>query len=242
MDKNHPIITWQKFPGWFSSAQTFESLFQKVYFCFEHKSSKSSSQMIEYIKGKLAEKNPAYVIIEQGGVGYLVNISLQTFSAIKDLDSAKLFTHLTFRIEATTPSGYVLCGFHDAAERHLYRMLISVSGVGNSTAMLMLSSLAFGKIIEAISQGELSVLKGVKGIGNKTAQRIIVELQDKIGKDATAPEFLGIAHNTRKDEALIGLTTLGFGKAAAEKALSTVLKSNPDLSVEFLIKEALKIL
>jgi holliday junction DNA helicase RuvA len=198
--------------------------------------------MIEYLKGKPVEKNPAYVIVEHNGTGYLVNISLQTFSAIKDLDEVKLFTHLSFRIEATTATGFVLYGFSEAAERHLFRMLISVSGVGNSTAMLMLSSLAFGKIIEAIRTGELSVLKGVKGIGNKTAQRIIVELQDKIGKEVSSSEFLGIAHNTRKDEALIGLTTLGFGKMAAEKALNTILKKNSDLSVEALIKEALKIL
>lgn len=198
--------------------------------------------MIEYLKGKLVEKNPAYVIVEQNGTGYLINISLQTFSAIKDLEEVKLFTHLAFRIEATTPTGFVVYGFFDKAERHLYRMLISVSGVGNSTAMLMLSSLAYSKIIEAIRVGELDVLKGVKGIGNKTAQRIIVELQDKIGKDVSTPEYLGIAHNTRKDEALIGLTTLGFGKQAAEKALNTILKNNSDLSVEVLIKEALKIL
>jgi len=198
--------------------------------------------MIEYIKGKLVEKNPAYVILEQSGTGYLINISLQTFSSIKDKDEARLYTHLAFRIEATTPTGFVIYGFHEKAERHLYRMLISVSGVGNSTAMLMLSSLAYDKIIEAIRLGELDILKGVKGIGNKTAQRIIVELQDKIGKEISTPEFLGIAHNTRKDEALIGLTTLGFGKLPTEKALNGILKSNPDLSVEQLIKEALRIL
>ncbi|MBE0638678.1 MAG: Holliday junction branch migration protein RuvA [Bacteroidales bacterium] len=198
--------------------------------------------MIEYLKGKLVEKNPAYVILEQNGTGYLINISLQTFTSVKDLDEVKLYTHLAFRIEATTPTGFVLYGFFDKAERQLYRMLISVSGVGNSTAMLMLSSLAFNKIIEAIRLAELDVLKGVKGIGNKTAQRIIVELQDKIGKEVSAPEYLGIAHNTRKEEALIGLTTLGFGKQAAEKALNAILKNNSDLSVEVLIKEALKIL
>lgn len=198
--------------------------------------------MIEYLKGKLVEKNPAYVILEQNGTGYLINISLQTFSAVKDLDEVRLFTHLAFRIEATTPTGFVVYGFYEKAERHLYRMLISVSGVGNSTAMLMLSSLAYNKIIESIRLGEVDILKGVKGIGNKTAQRIIVELQDKIGKDISAPEFLGIVHNTRKDEALIGLTTLGFGKQAAEKALNTILKVNPNHSVEVLIKEALKIL
>ena len=198
--------------------------------------------MIEYLKGKLVEKNPAYLVVESGGMGFLLNISLQTYTAVKDLDQARLYTHLAFKIEATTPTGFVLYGFSQDAERQLFRLLTSVSGVGNSTAMLMLSSLAPEKIIQAIQQGELSVLRGVKGIGNKTAQRIIVDLQDKIGKDQAVPEFLGGAHNTRKEEALIGLTTLGFGKPAAEKALQKALKQDPDLSVEQLIKEALKIL
>lgn len=198
--------------------------------------------MIEYLKGELTEKNPAYVTLENGGVGYQLNISLQTYAAIKDLTRTKLFTHLAFKIEATTPTGFMLYGFFQDAERQLFRLLISVSGVGNSTAMLMLSSLSPDKIISSIQQGELSVLSSVKGIGNKTAQRIIVDLQDKIGKETIAPEFLGSTHNTRKDEALIGLTTLGFGKAAAVKALDKLLKQNPDLSVEELIKNALKIL
>ncbi len=198
--------------------------------------------MIEYLKGKLIEKNPAYVTLESGGIGYQINISLQSYTAIKDREEAKLFTHLTFKIEATTPTGFMMYGFHQEAERQLFRLLISVSGVGNSTAMLMLSSLAPEKIISAIQQGELSVLSSVKGIGNKTAQRIIVDLQDKIGKETNAPEFLGSTHNTRKDEALIGLTTLGFGKSVAIKALDKILKLNPDQSVEGLIKEALKIL
>jgi len=198
--------------------------------------------MLEYIKGKLTEKNPAYVVIENNGIGYLVNISLQTFTAIKDLDETKLLTHLAFKIEATTPTGYVLYGFHSETERQLYRLLISVSGVGNSTAMLMLSALASGKIITAIQQGDLNTLKSVKGIGLKTAQRIIIELQDKVGKETGTSEFLGIAHNTRKDEALIGLATLGFNKAVAEKAIIKVLGKSPDLAVEQIIKEALKIL
>lgn len=198
--------------------------------------------MIEYFSGKLVEKNPAYVILEQNGTGYLINISLNTFSSIKDLDEAKLYVHLTFKIEATTPTGIVIYGFFDQAERSLFRMLISVSGVGSSTAMRMLSSLSYQKITETIRAGELATLKGIKGIGNKTAQRIIVELQDKIGKEALAPEFLGWTHNTQKEEALIGLTTLGFGKHASEKALNSILKKNPNLSVEELIKEALKIL
>jgi Holliday junction DNA helicase RuvA len=198
--------------------------------------------MIEYLKGKLTEKNPAYVVLENDGTGYLLNISLHTFSKIKDAETTKLFTHLAFRIEATTPTGYTLYGFADQAERQLFRLLISVSGVGNSTAMLMLSSLSANKIFGAIQNGELGILQSVKGIGNKTAQRIIIDLQDKISKDSISSEFLGIAHNTRKDEALIGLSTLGFSKAMAEKALDRVLKQNPDLSVEVLIREALRIL
>ncbi len=198
--------------------------------------------MLEYIKGKITTKNPAYVVLENGGMGYVMNISLQTFASIKDLDETKLFTHLAFKIEATTPTGVTLYGFFQDAERQLFRLLVSVSGVGNATALLMLSSLAPEKIISAIQVGELSVLSSVKGIGNKTAQRIIIDLQDKIGKETIAPEFLGIAHNTRKDEALIGLTTLGFGKAMAVRALDKLLKREPDFTVEELIKEALKIL
>lgn len=198
--------------------------------------------MLEYLKGRIVEKNPAYIVLENAGTGYLMNISLQTFSAIKDMDEVRLFTHLSFKIEATTPTGFILYGFYQQNERQLFRLLISVSGVGNSTAMLMLSSLAPEKILWAIQHGELSVLSSVKGIGNKTAQRIIVDLQDKIGKENISAEFLGTAHNTRKDEALIGLTTLGFMKSAAVKALDKLLKQNPDLSVEELIKQALKIL
>jgi len=213
---------------------------EKFYFCLH--ADQCAATMIEYLKGKLVEKNPAYVILEQGGTGYLINISLQTFSAVKDREEVKLYTHLAFRVEATTPTGLVVYGFYEPAERALFRLLVSVSGVGNNTAMLMLSSLAYHKIVEAIRLGELGVLKGVKGIGNKTAQRIIVELQDKMGKETSTPEFLGISHNTQKEEALIGLTTLGFGKLASEKALNSILKNNPDLGVEALIKEALKIL
>jgi len=198
--------------------------------------------MIEFLKGRLIEKNPAYVVIENNGIGYLVNISLQTFTHIKELESAMLFTHLAFKIEATTPVGFVMYGFATATERQLFRLLVSVSGVGNSTAMLMLSALSPDRIISAIQNGELSALQSVKGIGNKTAQRIIIDLQDKIGKEKVSSDILGIAHNTRRDEALIALTTLGFNKTNAEKALSKLLQKNPEYSVEQLIKEALRIL
>nr|NQU90245.1 Holliday junction branch migration protein RuvA [Bacteroidota bacterium] len=198
--------------------------------------------MIEYIKGRLIEKNPAYVVIENGGMGLMMNISLQTFSFLKDLEEVKLFTHLAFKVEATTPTGFILYGFAHKAERQLFKYLISVSGVGSSTALLMLSSLSSDKIYQAIQNGELATLQSVKGIGNKTAQRIIIDLQDKVSKESIGTEFLGIVHNTRKDEALIGLTTLGFNKTVAEKAVGKVLKLEPDLSVEKLIREALKIL
>ena len=207
-----------------------------------HKNHQHFTVMIEFIEGKLIEKNPAFVVIENGGMGYLMHISLQTFSNVKDLERVRLYAHQAFRIEATTPVGMVLYGFFQQEERQLFRQLISVSGVGNSTALLMLSPLSPDKIIAAIAQGDLVALRTVKGIGNKTAQRIIIDLQDKISKESTAIEFLGTAHNTRKDEALIGLTTLGFSKATAVKALEKLLSKNPDLSVELLIKEALKIL
>jgi Holliday junction DNA helicase RuvA len=173
----------------------------------------------------------------------MINISLHTFSKLKDQDTFKLYTHLAIRNEATTPVGFVLYGFADEQERQLFRQLISVSGIGNSTAMLMLSSLTTEKIYLAIIENNPSVLQSVKGIGSKSALRIIIDLKDKIEKGKLTKELLPIAHNTNKDEALSGLIVLGFNKVAAEKAINKIAdKQNADLPVEVLIKEALKIL
>ena len=199
--------------------------------------------MYSYIQGKLIEKNPAYTIIDCNGIGYMINISLNTFSKIKDKDNFKLHTHLSIKTEATTPVGFVLYGFAQQEERQLFRHLISVSGVGNTTALLMLSSLSPEKIYSAIINNDISVLQSVKGIGAKSAQRIIIDLKDKLKKDGISEDILGITHNTKKDEALSGLIILGFNKNIAEKALNKILNTQgASLAVEQLIKEALKIL
>jgi len=199
--------------------------------------------MYSYIEGKLTEKNPAFVVVDCNGIGYMINISLNTFTKLKDKDRFRLLTHLAIKNEATTPVGFVLYGFADQEERNLFRQLISVSGVGNSTALLMLSSLTPEKLYNAIINNNPSVLQSVKGIGTKSAQRIIIDLKDKLEKWEISPEIISVTHNTNKDEALSGLTVLGFNKIASEKALNKILvKHGADLPVEVLIKEALKIL
>lgn len=199
--------------------------------------------MYSYIEGELVEKNPAYVVLDCNGIGYVINISLNTFTKLKDKKHFKLYTHFSIKNEATTPVGFVLYGFAEEAERQLFRQLISVSGVGSATALLMLSSLPADKLLDAIINNNPSVLQSVKGIGAKSAQRIIIDLKDKLEKGGFSKEFIGEIHNTNKDEALSGLTVLGFNKTVAEKALSKVFsKLGTDVPVETLIKEALKIL
>jgi len=199
--------------------------------------------MYSYIEGKLIEKNPAFAVIDCQGIGYMINISLNTYSKLKDKEHFKLFTHLAIKNEATTPVGFVLFGFADEQERRLFRQLISVSGVGQSTALLMLSSLSADKLYAAIVENNPSVLQSVKGIGAKSAQRIIIDLKDKLEKGKLSHDFVGVGHNTNKEEALSGLTVLGFNKLAADRALSKILeKEGADLPIEILIKEALKIL
>lgn len=199
--------------------------------------------MYSYIEGKLAEKNPAYAIVDCNGIGYMIHISLNTYSKLKDQEFFKLYTHLAIKNEATTPVGFVLFGFAEEQERLLFRQLISVSGIGNSTAMLMLSALAPQKIYQAILENNPVILQSVKGIGAKSAQRIIIDLKDKIEKGKLSQEIMPAQYNTNKDEALSGLTVLGFNKIAAEKALNKIAeKLGGDLPVEVLIKEALKIL
>lgn len=199
--------------------------------------------MYSYIEGKIEEKNPAYLVIACQGLGYLVNISLNTYSRIKNMDRCRLFTHHAIKNEASTPVGFVLYGFYEDIERQLFRQLISVSGVGFNTAILILSSLPPDKLIIAISENNVSLLQNVKGIGAKSAQRIIIDLKDKIAKGKISTELIEISHNTNREEALSGLSVLGFNKAGAEKAVDKILKiRGEELSVEELIKEALKIL
>jgi len=199
--------------------------------------------MYSFIQGKLVEKNPAFVVLENQGIGYMINISLNTFAQLKSAETFKLYTHHAIKNEATTPVGFVLFGFADQQERELFRHLISVSGVGNSTALLMLSSLAPDKLVEAIVDGNAAVLQGVKGIGAKSAQRIVIDLKDKLEKGKLSSEIVKTSHNTNRDEALSGLTVLGFNKNRAESALDKIIKKfGADLPIEELIKEALKIL
>jgi Holliday junction DNA helicase RuvA len=194
--------------------------------------------MYSYLKGKITEINPAYAVVETGGIGYLINISLNTYSAIKDKDEFKILTHLAVREDSQT-----LYGFATNQERELFRQLISVSGVGANTARIILSSLSPGEIIESIRTNNVSALQSVKGIGAKSAQRIIVDLKDKIGKEKNITEFFEPSYNTLKEEALSGLMILGFTKSAAAKALDKILKTkSSSSSVEELIKDALKTL
>ena len=191
--------------------------------------------MYEYVSGKLVEKTPTYVIIDNQGIGYLINISLNTFEKIKDQEAVKLFVHFVVREDAQ-----ILYGFADNQERTLFRALITVSGVGANTARLVLSSLSTDEAYNAISSGDAAVLQSVKGIGAKTAQRIVVDLKDKLIKQGFIPDKVGIFHNTMKNEALSGLVILGINKTAASKVLDKVLKQSSFNSVEMLIKEALK--
>jgi len=193
--------------------------------------------MYEFIKGTLITKNPTYVVLENGGIGYMINISLNTYSKIKDSREATLFTHFYVREDAQ-----ILYGFFDETERELFRYLLSVSGVGAATARLILSSLSTEELYSAITQGQPSVLQRVKGVGGKTAQRIVIDLKDKLIKAEIKPEKVDFSHNTIKDEALSGLLVLGFNKTGAEKAIDKILQKGSVTDVESLIKEALKVL
>jgi holliday junction DNA helicase RuvA len=200
--------------------------------------------MIYFVEGELIEKNPAYAIIKTGGIGYFINISLNTYSRLGDNGAnCKLFTYLSIKSEAATPVGVTLYGFYSIEERDLYINLLSVNGVGANTARLILSSLTTDEVIIALSNGSVVTFEKVKGIGSKTAQKIIIDLQSKYVKIAGQQNILSPIHNKNKEEALSGLIMLGFNKNNAEKALDKIIKSEPNVaSVEDLIKKALKIL
>jgi Holliday junction DNA helicase RuvA len=191
--------------------------------------------MIAQIKGRLIEKTPTYVVIDCNGVGYQLNISLNTFSKIGNEESCLLFTHFVVREDA-----HLLYGFKEKSERELFRQLISVSGVGSSTAVMILSSLSPDETKAAIISGNVNTLKGVKGIGLKTAERIIIDLRDKVGKSDGTELFSMGSNNTIKEEALSALVMLGFSKMPAEKALAKIMTETPNLTVEELIKRTLK--
>ena len=194
-------------------------------------------EMYAFIAGKIAELTPAYAIVDNHGVGYFINITLNTFTAIGEQPEVKLFTHLQVLEDA-----HNLFGFYTAKERDMFELLISVSGVGCNTARLILSSLTVNELSTAIANEDTKTIQAVKGIGGKTAQRIIVDLKDKVRKTDYAEEIVETVDNTVKNEALSALVILGFSKNAAGKALDKLLKQSPDASVEVLIREALKLL
>ncbi|MFL0354147.1 Holliday junction branch migration protein RuvA [Xanthomarina sp. GH4-25] len=191
--------------------------------------------MITHIQGKLVEKNPTDVVIDCNGVGYILNISLHTFSQIPDQENLKLFTHLQVKEDSHT-----LFGFSSLAEREIFRLLISVSGVGASTARTMLSSLTPKQVREGIAVGDVALIQSIKGIGAKTAQRVILDLKDKILKVYDIDELSTQKSNTNKDEALSALDVLGFNKKQSERVVDKIITIQPDASVEVIIKQALK--
>lgn len=191
--------------------------------------------MITHLRGKLVEKNPTYVIVECNGVGYFLNISLHTFSLLKDEENIQLYTHLLIKEDSHT-----LFGFVERSEREIFRLLISVSGVGSSIARTMLSSLSPAEVRDSIANGEVASIQAVKGIGAKTAQRVILDLKDKILKVYDMGEVSLPSNNTSKEEALSALEVLGFTRRQSEKVVDKVLSEDPSLSVENTIKQALK--
>jgi Holliday junction DNA helicase RuvA len=191
--------------------------------------------MITHLKGRLTEKHPTHVVIDCGGVGYFVNISLHTFSQLPSSESIQLFTHLQIKEDSHT-----LFGFMEASEREIFRLLLSVSGIGSSTARTMLSSMTPFQIRDAIATGDVPSIQAIKGIGAKTAQRVILDLKDKVLKIYDLDEVYPNSNNTNKEEALSALEVLGFQRKQAEKAVDKVLSQDASLSVEDIIKHALK--
>ena len=191
--------------------------------------------MITQVRGRLVEKNPTEVVIDCNGVGYLLHISLNTYSALPSNENVVLYTHLSIREDAHT-----LFGFINKTERAIFKFLISVSGVGPSIARTMLSSMTSEEIQQAIASENVAVIQSVKGIGAKTAQRVIVDLKDKILKTFDIDAISIGVNNTNKDEALSALEVLGFQRKQSEKLVSSIVKENTDATVEQIIKLALK--
>jgi Holliday junction DNA helicase RuvA len=191
--------------------------------------------MIDYIKGTITQVTPTFVTIETGGIGYFINISITTFSKLEGKTEFKILIHEIIREDT-----HQLFGFADTEERDIFRSLISVTGVGANTARMMLSSLNPAEIERAILGSDVNILKSVKGIGLKTAQRIIVDLKDKLGKHTGSGEIFAFADNTRREEALSALVMLGFAKSAVSKVLDKIVREEKNLTVEDLIKRALK--
>ena len=191
--------------------------------------------MIDYIKGSITQITPTFLTIEAGGIGYFINISLTTFTRLEGKNDYKILVQEIIREDS-----HQLFGFADKEERDVFRLLISVTGVGAATARMMLSSLNPAEIEKAIIGSDVNLLKSVKGIGLKTAQRIIVDLKDKLGKQTGTDEIFTVTDNTRREEALSALVMLGFAKSAVIKVLDRIIREEKDLTVEDLIKRALK--
>jgi holliday junction DNA helicase RuvA len=191
--------------------------------------------MIDYIQGDITQLNPTFLTMETGGIGYLINISVTTFSKLDGKKEYKILIHEVIREDS-----HQLFGFADSEERDIFRLLISVTGVGANTARMMLSSLNPAEIEKAILGSDADLLKSVKGIGLKTAQRIIVDLKDKLGKHTAGVEIFAFADNTKREEALSALVMLGFAKSAVSKLLDRIIREEKNLTVEDMIKKALK--
>jgi Holliday junction DNA helicase RuvA len=195
-------------------------------------------EMIAYLEGNFTQRTPTFIVVDIHGIGYQVNISLNTYEKVANLEKGKLLTHFIVKED-----GHSLYGFYEEGERSLFRHLISISGVGPNTARTMLSSLNPEEIKKAIVRGDVSFLKTIKGIGPKSAQRIIVELQDVLSKDAPENYSSLPVKNRTVDEALTAMVMLGFSKPQSEKAIDRVLKENPEnISVENIIKQALRMI
>ena len=191
--------------------------------------------MYEYIEGEFVEKSPAHLIVQAGHLAYYIHISVFTYSQVSSQSSGRIYLHFVVREDAQ-----ILYGFGGREEREIFRMLISVSGVGANTSRLILSSLSPDEISQAILAGNVSILQGIKGIGAKSAQRIIIDLKDKLGKGAGIDELFFSQDNTSRDEALSALVALGFPKKTIEKTVTRILSEQPELSVEEVVKAALK--
>ncbi len=190
--------------------------------------------MYEYIEGSLIEKNPTYCTVETGGIGYYIQITLATYSQMGTGNRVKLYLHQVVREDA-----HLLFGFHTKQEREMFRQLLTVSGIGANTARMMLSSLTSEDVRQAVLSGNVSLLQSIKGIGAKTAQRIILDLRDKVTKDKSG-ELFPFKDNRLKEEALSALVILGFNKGEADKVINKILLADKSLALEDLIKKALK--
>ncbi len=193
--------------------------------------------MYEYLSGELKELGPTHVIVDIQGIGYFINISLPTYTNLSGKKDGLVFIH-----EIIKEDDHQLYGFTEKREREVFRKLISVSGIGANTARMILSSLSLIELEEAIASANVNVLKSIKGIGLKTAQRIIVELKDKITKSEETQQIFAPVNNTVKDEALSALVMLGFNKASASKAIDKILAQSPTETIEGVVKMALKML